>query len=222
VSLDDDNNLPIPITNEIAVSDPSTLDVAAIRLTDETATKLLKRHTPLSLQEIPADCRVSDGFFLIVGYPRAGAEFIVEKWNAPHSIKTESLKFMSTRRLNEWKHDKLQYSPALHIVVGMSQSAASGTTCEEIDLPGHKGIEGISGCGIWFIANRKKNRRLSEIGVNDCKLIAIEHSYDEVANRVAGTWIDLAFALLALTFPEVQKPMKLVYPQPPAIWTPNK
>jgi hypothetical protein len=144
VSLDDDNDLPIPITtDEIAVSDPSTLDIAAIRLLDETANKLLKRHTPLSLQEMPADCRGSDGVFLIVGYPRAGAEFVVEKWNAPHSIKAESLKFLSTKRLNEWKHDKLQYSPEMHIVVNMSQRAVSGRTGEETDLPDHKGIEGI-------------------------------------------------------------------------------
>lgn len=223
VSLDDENNLPIPITkDEIAVSDPSTLDIAAIRLLDETANKLLKRHTPLSLQEMPADCRGSDGFFLIVGYPRAGAEFVVEKWNAPHSIKAESLKFLSTKRLNEWKHDKLQYSPKMHIVVNMSQKAVSGTTGEETDLPDHKGIEGISGCGIWFIADRKKNKRLSEFGVNDCKLIAIEHSYDEAASRVAGTWIDLALAFLVLNFPETREPMKLVYPQSPAIWTPQK
>ena len=223
VSLDDDNNLPIPITNdEIAISDPSTLDIAAIRLLDEIAKKLLNRHTPLTLQEMPVDCRGSDGFFLIVGYPRAGAKFAVQKWDAPHSIKTESLKFISTKRFDEWKHDKLQYSPDLHIVVDMSQKAVSGTTGEETNLPEHKGIEGISGCGIWFIADRKKKKRLSEFGVNDCKLIAIEHSYDEAASRVAGTWIDLALAFLALKFPETREPMKLIYPHSPAIWTPNE
>lgn len=223
VSLDEENNLPIPITkDEIAISDESTLDIAAIRLLDDTANKLLQRHTPLSLPEIPADCRESDGFYLIVGYPRAGAEFSVEKWNAPHSIKTESLKFISTRRLNEWKHDKLQYSSDMHIVVEMSEKAVSGTTDKKENLPDHKGIEGISGCGIWFIADRKKSKPLSEYGISDCKLVAIEHSYDDTASRVAGTWIDLALAFLALNFPETREPMKLVYPQSPSIWSPNQ
>tara|TARA_R110002095_G_scaffold73822_2_gene62915 strand:- start:1452 stop:1649 length:198 start_codon:yes stop_codon:yes gene_type:complete len=49
---------------------------------------------------------------------------------------------------------------------------------EETDLPDHKRVEGISGCGIWLIADSKKKKRLSEYGVNDCKLIGIEHSYD--------------------------------------------
>ena len=110
---------------------------------------------------------------------------------------------------------------ALTIVVSMSQKAVSGTTGEEFALSDHSGIEGISGCGIWFIADRKKHKRLSEYGVNDCKLIAIEHSYDEAASRVAGTWVDLALAFLALNFPETREPMKLVYPQSPAIWTPK-
>jgi len=67
-------------------------------------------------------------------------------------------------------------------------------------LPDHSGIQGISGCGIWLIADRSTGKRLVEFGVEDCKLVAIEHSYDENAGRVAGTWIDVAMEFLAMNF----------------------
>ncbi len=223
MSWDEDEHAPIPITtDQIAVSDERTLDVAAIKLLPETAEKLLRRHTPLSLADLAIDCRSSDGLFLIVGYPRAGTEFFEQKWNDPypHEIKTESLKCICKRMLDGWKHDKLQYSPEMHIVVGMSASSVSGTSGQPEVLPDHGGIQGISGCGIWFIADRNRKLPLSAFGVSDCKLVAIEHSYDEAAGRVAGTWIDVALAFLSLNFPETRPAMKLIYPQSPAIWTP--
>jgi hypothetical protein len=215
MSWDDDEKCPIPITtDQIAVSDEATLDIAAIKLLDETAAKLLRRHTPISLADVARNCQSSDGVFLIVGYPRAGTRFSEQKWNdpEPHEIETESLKFRCKRLRDGWMHDKLKYSPNIHIVVGMSQNAVSCTTGQAEVLPDHSGIQGISGCGIWLIADRRAGKRLVEFGVEDCKLVAIEHSYDEDAGRVAGTWIDVALKFLAMKFPETRAAMSLVYP----------
>ena len=73
VSWDDDDKAYIPIAEDrIALRREDTLDVAAIKLLPETAAKLLKRHIPLTLDRIDRDCRDADGYFAIVGYPRAG------------------------------------------------------------------------------------------------------------------------------------------------------
>jgi len=171
--------------------------IAVIQLLNDTAAKLTRRHTPLSLLSIAADCREADGVFLIVGYPRAGTEFREQKWDDPEQpeIKTESLKYVCGRKTDGWKHDGLKYSPQVHVVVGMDLNALLATG-DATQLFSHHDIEGISGCGIWLIADRSAGKPLDDIGVEDCKLVAIEHSYDDSTGRVAGTWIDLVLGLV--------------------------
>jgi hypothetical protein len=212
MAWDDEEKIPIPITGDkIALTDETTLDVAAIKLLGPTADKLLKRHTPITLSDVAKDCREADGLFLIVGFPKAGMQFREQKWNDPHphEIETESLKFVCKRSTEGWKNPAFNYSPTLHILVGMSTQAISATSGQPEELPGYEGMQGISGCGIWRVADRRSKKSLDHIGLEDCKLVAIEHRYDEKNSLVAGTWIDIGLKNLEESFPETKPVFRL-------------
>ncbi len=76
MSWDTEEHCPIQIANEeIAVSDESTLDIGIIKLREETTSKLLQRHTPITISTLRLTANLLMAFFLIVGYPRAGTEY---------------------------------------------------------------------------------------------------------------------------------------------------
>jgi hypothetical protein len=209
---DDKDSIQIPV-EQFSLTPEDSLDVAALKLSQELTSKLLKSHRPLTLADIDRNCRSAIGLFLILGYPRAGFEFIRQKWDEPHPHKpaTDPLRYLCKRKADGWADDKLKYSDEIHIVVSM-YTASLNANGEPADLPDHAGIEGISGCGIWLIADKRKQKPLSAYGPEDCKLVAIEHSYHEEAGRVAGTWVDLALDAIAINFPETKAAIDLVYP----------
>jgi hypothetical protein len=214
MSWDDDENFFVPLTtDQIATSDPETIDVAAIKLSDTAAKALLKRHKPISLIDTARDSLNADGLFLIVGYPRAGTEF--PQQNPLEPLKEpllETLKYLGKRSATRWVGKGLTYSPWLHIVLGMPRDSYRASVGTGELLPIHEEVQGISGCGIWFVADRRQRKPLASIELSDCKLIAIEHTYDQDAGLVAGTWIDAAIMLIAMKFPETRAAIDLVYP----------
>lgn len=214
MSWDDEENCCIPLADDqIATTDQATLDVAAIRLSESNAAKLLKRHKPISLLDIARPSFNADGLFLIVGYPRAGTEFIEQNPLAElREPRLETLKYMGKRSATRWAGKGLNYSPLMHLVLGMPKDSYRADLGRGELLPEHEGIQGISGCGIWLVADRRRKKPLDSIGVQDCKLVAIEHTYDQDAGLVAGTWIDLALVLIADNFPDTRPALSLVYP----------
>ena len=178
MSWDDDEKIPIPITSDqIALTSKETYDVAAIKLIPETAAKLLKRHTPLTLADLDKDCRNADGQFLILGFPRAGYEFVKQQFfdPEPHQPITESLKYLCLRKNDGWNGAGLKYSEDLHIVLGVYPQSVRANG-DQAELPDHDGVQGISGCGIWLVADRRRKKPLSSYGSQDCRLVAIEHT----------------------------------------------
>lgn len=214
MSWDDDEHCCIPLAGDrIATTDESTVDVAVIKLSDATNVRLLKRHTPISLLDIAKPSFDADGLFLIVGYPRAGTEFVAQNpLDAPRPPLLEALKYMGVRSKSRWTGAGVTYSPRTHLVIGMPQDSYRAASSRGELLPDHEGIQGISGCGIWLVADRRKRKSLDSIDVSDCKLIAIEHTYDQDAGLVVGTWIGLALMLIAHRFPESRAALRLVYP----------
>jgi hypothetical protein len=215
ISWDDEENCCIPLAcDQIATSDQTTLDIAAIKLSDANAAKLLKRHKPIALSDIARHSLNADGMFLIVGFPRAGTEFAEQ--NPLAELKEpllETLKYIGKRSVAHWVGKGLTYSPLMHIVIGMPRDSYAAAQNQGELLPEHEGIQGISGCGIWLLADRRWRKPLNKIGVDDCKLIAIEHTYDQEAGLVAGTWIDLALMVIAMKFPETRAAIDLIYPK---------
>lgn len=212
MSWDDDENFFIPLTtDQIATSDPQTIDVAAIKLSDTAATALLKRHKPISLIDTATNSENAEGQFLIVGYPRAGTDF--PQQNPLEPLKEpllETLKYLGKKSAKPWVGKGLTYSPRLHVVLGMPRDSYRASVGTGELLPIHEEVQGISGCGIWLVADRRQRKPLTSIGLSDCKLIAIEHTYDQEAGLVAGTWIDAAMMLIARKFPETRAAIDLV------------
>jgi hypothetical protein len=223
MSWDDEINCPIPITHDkIAYTDEDSLDVAAIKLLDETAESLLRRHTPITQYDLASNCRTRDGIFLICGYARAGTIFTPQKYDQPDppEITTHPFSYLSSRRYAEWNHHGLKFDPQCHIVLLMSKDAIVGESWEATQLPRFEDIQGISGCGVWLIADAAVRKPLNSITTDDCKLIAIEHRYDENGKRVAGTWIDIAMENIKKAFPETKAALALSVVPEPIIWTP--
>jgi hypothetical protein len=213
MSWDDDEHCFLPLADDqIATTDQATLDVAAIKLSESNSARLLKCHTPISLLDIARPSFNSDGMFLIVGYPRAGTEFVKQSPLAElQEPRLETLKYVGKRSASRWTGEGLTYSPLMHLVIWMPQDSYLAALGRGELLPEHEGIQGISGCGIWLVADRRKKKPLDSIRLEDCKLVAIEHTYDQDAGLVAGTWIGLALMLIADRFPETRPAMKLVY-----------
>jgi hypothetical protein len=214
MSWDDEEHCCIPLADDqIATTDQATLDVAAIKLSESNAAKLLKRHTPISLLDIARPSFTADGLFLIVGFPRAGTEFVEQSPLAElREPILETLKYVGKRSAVRWVGEGLTYSPVMHLVLGMPRDSYRAALGQGELLPEHEGIQGISGCGIWLVADRRRKKPLDSIGASDCKLVAIEHTYDQDAGLVAGTWIDLALMVIADRFPETRPALRLVYP----------
>lgn len=213
LSWNDEEHCFIPLASDkIATSDSETLDVAVVKLSQEHSVKLLKRHTPITIDNTARNSLTSDGLFLIVGYPRAGTEFRVQ--NPLEELQEpilETLKYCAKRTSKQWKGKGLAYSPLMHILLGMSQDSYNAATgCGEL-LPVHEQVQGISGCGVWLIADRRWKKSLDQISLDDCKLIAVEHTYDEKTGVVAGTWIDLVLMMIARQFPETRQVIDTVY-----------
>jgi len=214
MSWDDEEHCFIPLaSDQIATSDSETLDVAVVKLSHENSEKLRKRHTPITIQNMARNSLTSDGLFLIVGYPRAGTEF--PEQNPLEELKEpllETLKYCAKRTTKKWTGDGLTFSSLTHILLGMSRdSYLASTGCGDL-LPVHEQVQGISGCGVWLIADRRWKKSLDEICLDDCKLIAIEHTYDDKTGIVAATWIDLVLMMIAMKFPETKPAIDLVYP----------
>ena len=214
MSWDDEEHFFIPLANnQIATSDSETLDVGVIKLSQEHSVKLLKRHTPITIQNTARNCLTSDGLFLIVGYPRAGTEFPEQNpLEEPKAPILESLKYCAKRTAQEWTGKGLAHSSLMHILLEMPRDSYKAATGLGDLLPVHEQVQGISGCGIWLIADRRWKKSLDQISLDECKLIAIEHTYDEKAGIVAGTWIDLVLMMIGMKFPETKRALDLVYP----------
>lgn len=222
MSWDDVEKVPIQIRNtDVALTRPDQSDVAAIKLDSEVAETLLRRHVALTMADLVPNCRASRGIFLITGYPRAGVIAEEQQWNdpEPHEIVTEPLNFLCSRLDDGWKHHMLKFDPDVHLVLGMRTNAVDELGGDR-ELPDHAGIEGISGCGVWLVADERTGNTLEDISFADCKLAAIEHSWDAASGRVAATWIDIGIRIIYEAFPETQPALKLAYPPPRRIWTP--
>lgn len=207
VGWDEEEQVPVPINeSNFACTEETARDIAVIKLAKAEAKKILAGHTPISMLDVAKRGDRHHGFFLISGYPREWTDM------ASARITPLPLNFLGRRCKDEWNSaDDLAYDKNLHVVVEFSQNAVGTDNFEKVVLPYHKGIQGISGCGIWHVADFPP-KALKSWRPDLCKLAAIEHRYFEKGKCVAGTWIDFAVEHLAVAWPEMQSPVNLIYP----------
>jgi hypothetical protein len=80
----------------------------------------------------------------------------------------------------------------------------------DVRLPATKGIQGISGCGIWKVG-RIEGTTLVRFQPDDVELCAIEHRYNEKAGYVVATWIERVVEGIIHAHPETRKVFQM-YP----------
>jgi hypothetical protein len=198
------DGIPCPIHDasfHVAV-DEERVDVAVIRLSDEAAPHVLSSYTPIHLPDIARKRSTEPGLFLVSGYPQAW--FDIRNTEAPSMALSFLAMSFSTPQILSW------FDPKLHVMVNFNRQAIRASDRSEILLPPKDGIKGMSGCGIWRVADCTPEG-LQSWRPEQCKLVAIEHTYHESQSWMCGTWIGEAMQILLRQFPELQPATKLVY-----------
>lgn len=207
VGWSEDEAVPVPIHDAVFhTSEEQSRDVAVIKLSHECAKHVASSSRPISLSQIAQQWPGDDGFFLVTGYP--------QEWLAvfPDRIESTPLNYLCRPYQGEdLPTDQFEFDPSLHFHLALPQRAISIQSYEESLLPSKKGIKGISGCGVWWIAGYSP-AALKSWNPADVRLIGIEHRYWETQGAIAATKIEFMRNFLAGGFPNVVPAMKIVYP----------
>jgi hypothetical protein len=101
------------------------------------------------------------------------------------------------------------YDPNVHVVLEFDQDAVGFPAGDRTRLPS---IRGISGCGIWRVANLDG---IAHCSAKRLRLVGLQHRWvrDDHAKYIQGTWIKYALQLILDNYPNLQGPMNLVYPR---------
>jgi hypothetical protein len=177
-------------------------DVAAIELPDSVVTELLPERRFLTMADVDTEPRSQNGLYAVFGFPN--------EWyrRAEGVQRTDPLYFLGSIYDGAMNPHSF-FDPAVYIVLGFEQRCQNVFTHEERILPK---IQGISGCGIWRIANFS---RADVEGWNPQKvrLVAIQHRWSERRHYIQGTWISYVLELIWKNYPSLHAAMKLAYPK---------
>lgn len=143
------------------------------------------------------------GLYLIFGYP--------QEWfnTVPGPIVCHPLIYLANQYspnpelLAELAADEgygMTYDPALHGLFGLNRKTQRTTDWQSVTLPDFKGMQGISGCGIWRICDTSPDA-IEEWTPDQCKLVAIQHRYDQGNAFVHATWISFVCQRIVADYP---------------------
>jgi hypothetical protein len=202
--VDDADPLPLTDAAFFATEAEGGRDVAAIQLSDRAAEALRPakeffRHDKIAI----ADDGL--GLYLFFGYPMA--------WTGkgPSGAITSHPLVYATRQHQGGKPAHASFDPRVHISLLFDQRAIDMTTDASCDLPG---IKGVSGCGIWRIADWDATS-LDRGPLKNLRLVALQHLWMRYGEQpyVQGTWIKFAVDLVAYYRPDLRKAMRLLDPR---------
>ena len=168
---------PIPRTRDekdpdMREDDP--LDVGFIELSSEIVSRLLPVRRFANLRQVDVDDRLRRGCYLILGYSikLSATDELRQK------VYSEPLRYLT--ELHDDPQD--QFDPSFEVRLKYPEK---GITPKGADLylPNPKGM---SGCGIWRIADMKPAVQWSK---DDVKLVAIDHMWHGTRRFVHGTRI---------------------------------
>jgi hypothetical protein len=198
---------PVPIPDAVFhTSDEESLDVAIIKLSTDSAKKILSSSKPISLRSVARECSDEKAFYLVSGYPKEWLSVL------PDRIESPPLNYFC--RIYEGDAlplDRFKYDPKLHLLLEFNRHGKKVTSTDDTPIPPKSGIRGISGCGVWRIVGYSPNA-MRDWKPEQVSLVGIEHRYWEKQGAVATTRIQHVLAFLAGGFPNVLPAMNLVYP----------
>lgn len=211
-----DNDIPLYIdcndrkTDPIQISSPDTFihfteeegrDVAAIKIPQEIVNKLPECKQFLTHNRIKLFDDYEKSLYILFGYPAAWSGI-----DDDNSFVSEPLVYVCGRY--KGKRDPLaHYIKDVHIVLQFNQKATNIFDQSIYDLPK---IHGVSGCGIWKIAEWSLHG-FQNWNPKQIRLVALQHRWFPHEKYVQGTWINYALDLILENYPEVSNAMKLIY-----------
>src|SRR5262249_12615067 len=172
--------------------DELDVDVAVAKLDEETVSNILTSHRFLRLLDIELQERQDDALYLVLGYPA--------KW--PTQAAVSSLKpmaFLGAKYTGEL-NPQLTLDPGIHLLLGYEQDGLSLLHRQPAILPE---VHGMSGGGIWRVADWTCDR-LTDWNGGNCKLVAIQHSWNRTRRYIKATWIRHALSLIWHHYPALR------------------
>jgi len=187
--------LPIPIDSERYMTTTNRdEDIAVYLLTAAMEARIAKHYRFLRLSQLQSKNHIShDGaMYLLSGFPQAmvGQE--------PDAKRVEIWNYLSRRFDGDYECVP-SFDPQTHIVLKY-QRRTHNRDGETIHPPG------MSGCGIWFVANALTWPLFS---ANDFKLVGIQNAWHLDREYAKGTWIDLVLKIIWRDYPDARGPMRL-------------
>lgn len=182
-------------------------DVAAIRLPDATAQRLLNiKKEPITLHDLNPIPDLSPALFVIVGYPLANFQISAKGLVCNPLIVNTSLYDGPISAESE-----IGFDSNVHVLFNFERDVVNTANGEQAQLPEFDDIGCISGCGVWRVADFN-NDALQQWNVSQCRLVAIQHRYLESAGYVHATWVKYAIGRIFDDHPELKPAAQLVYP----------
>ncbi|MCC7291087.1 MAG: hypothetical protein IT449_03380 [Phycisphaerales bacterium] len=200
------DSLPVPLCGPecgfhgTEASKPSARDICAIRLDTETVEYLKSAKDFLRHYRI----RHHDdghGIYVIAGYPRAWTD------DSSNGVTEHPLFFLARAFRGNFPAGT-RYDRQVHIALEFTRDALEGDSGNAVALPD---IHGISGCGIWRIADVIDSTPWRS-PQHEPQLVAIEHSWSRAGGYVLGTRIAHVTQRIHDDYPHLSRAMNLLYP----------
>jgi hypothetical protein len=191
---------PIPLVGSLFRGiDECDVDVVVAELDHETAYRLSLQNRFLRFNELDVKDHQNDGLYLVCGFPQ-------EWFRKEQNVRPKAMVFFGRKyvgELNPLSH----FDPGVHLVVGYERQGCSAIDNEPALLPK---VNGMSGCGIWRILEWPP-QRIESWEPSHCKLVAIQHSWDENRSYIKGTWVRHALSLIYHNYPQHQAALTVAY-----------
>jgi len=206
VSMNAHERLPIPLDNEARFhgTEVEGRDIAVIRLPDDTARQVAVHKRFISHNEVLAEDDERTGWYVIVGFPGA--------WS-PRKLGKDFLYsrplIYSCRAYTDYAKPPSWYRRDVHLLLGFELNAENVTDGRAEKLPGPYGI---SGCGVWRVADRSK-RGMETVSKHNVSLVAIENNWCETRGYIMATRINWVLNRIIDDYPDVERSMRLTYPR---------
>jgi hypothetical protein len=161
--------------------DDDLLDVGFIELNQSIVERLLPVRRFATLREVDVDGGLKRGCYLILGYPHKLSVTDPLK----QKIYSEPLRYIT--ELCDDPADK--FDPTREVQLKYPEKGLNAGMAEVI-VPSPKGM---SGCGIWRLAEMKPSVKWSK---DDVKLVAIDHMWHGERRFIRGTRVRYALQLI--------------------------
>jgi hypothetical protein len=186
---------PVKDYNELRLKESDPLDCGVLELADETAAMLAENRRFATLREVDITGPHKMGCLLLAGFPGSLSKFDEED----RSIISNALWYMTELESPPTDKDGV----ALHLKYAPTMVSDGG---ESVAAPPP---EGISGCGVWRLAEAKPLKQLVNWKPDDAKLVAIEHAWVKKLRRILATPVVVAIRQIYEQYPELRKIMDL-------------